>query len=86
MAERNSFIPHLRLQPAIKLLDFMRFRAKSDMAMRASGEMLSEASGFTAFATGVAQRVTPMLKELEPLSAADAAQWVKYWSALGMFQ
>jgi hypothetical protein len=48
------------------------------MAMRASGEMLSEASGFTAFATGVAQ--------LEPLSAADAAQWVKYWSALGMFQ
>jgi len=72
--------------PAIKLLDFMRFITRSDIAIRASGELSSEAGGFTSFATGVAQRVSPTVKELEPLSSADAAQWVDYWTAVGMFR
>ncbi|OAX35330.1 acetyl-CoA synthetase-like protein [Rhizopogon vinicolor AM-OR11-026] len=72
--------------PAIKLLDFMRFISRSDIAIRASGEMSLEAGGFTPFSTIVAQRVSPTVKELEPLSAADARLWVDYWSAVGMFQ
>ncbi|OAX31791.1 putative aminoadipate reductase [Rhizopogon vinicolor AM-OR11-026] len=72
--------------PAIKLLDFMRFMTRSDIAIRASGEMSLEAGGFTPFSTVVAQRVSPTVKDLEPLSSANAKQWVDYWSAVGMFQ
>lgn len=64
----------------------MRFIARSDVTTNASGEKTPQAGGFTAFATEVAQRISPTLKELEPLSAADAAQWVEYWSAVGMFE
>ncbi|KAG1835273.1 putative aminoadipate reductase [Suillus variegatus] len=72
--------------PAIKLLDFMRFMARSDIATRASGEMGSEAGGVASFATAVAERVSPTMKELKSLSSADAAQWVDYWVAMEMFQ
>ncbi|OAX30945.1 hypothetical protein K503DRAFT_870821 [Rhizopogon vinicolor AM-OR11-026] len=72
--------------PAIKLLDFMRFITRSDIAMRASWEMTLEAGSFTPFSTAVAQRVSPTVKDLEPLSSADAERWVEYWSAVGMFQ
>ncbi|KAG1905243.1 putative aminoadipate reductase [Suillus fuscotomentosus] len=72
--------------PAIKLLDFMRFMARSDIATRASGEMSSEAGGVASFATAVAERVSPTMKELKSLSSADAAQWVDYWVAMEMFQ
>jgi thioester reductase-like protein len=72
--------------PAIKLLNFMRFMARSDIAIRASGEMGSEAGGVASFATAVAERVSPTMKELRSLSSADAAQWVDYWAAMGMFQ
>ncbi|KAG2119415.1 putative aminoadipate reductase [Suillus clintonianus] len=71
--------------PAIKLLDFMRSITRSDITIRASGEM-SDVGGFTPFATDVAQRVSPTVKELEPLSSADAVQWVDYWAAVGMFE
>jgi len=86
MHGQNVFPHDLRLQPAIKLLDFMRFITGSDITIRASGEMRSEACGFTSFATDVAQRVSPTVKELEPLSSGDAAQWVNYWVAAGMFE
>ena len=76
----------LPLQPAIKLLDFMRFITRSDTALRASRDLSSEAAGFTPFATGVARRVSPTVNELEPLSSADAVQWVDYWETVGMFQ
>ncbi|KAG1853286.1 acetyl-CoA synthetase-like protein [Suillus tomentosus] len=72
--------------PAIKLLNFMCSMARSDIAIRASGEMGSEAGGMTLFATAVAERVSPTMKELKSLSSADAAQWVDYWEAMGMFQ
>ncbi|KAG1835812.1 putative aminoadipate reductase [Suillus subalutaceus] len=72
--------------PAIKLLNFMRFMARSDITIRVSGEMGSEAGGVASFATTVAERVSPTMKELESLSSADAAQWVDYWVAMGMFQ
>ncbi|KAG1779119.1 putative aminoadipate reductase [Suillus placidus] len=72
--------------PAIKLLNYMRSMARSDIAIRASGEMGSEAGGVTSFATAVAERVSPTMKELKSLSSADAAQWVDYWVAMGMFQ
>jgi len=55
------------------------------MTLRATGEMSSEAGGFTPFATNVAQRVSLTMKELEPLSPADASQWVDYWAEVGMF-
>jgi hypothetical protein len=48
--------------------------------------MLSEAGGFMPLSSLVAQRVSPTVKELEPLSSADAEQWVDYWSAAGMFE
>jgi hypothetical protein len=67
------------------LLDFVRFITQSDIVIRASGEISSEAGGFTPFSTVVAQRISPTMKELDPLSSADAAQWVDYWSAVGMF-
>ncbi|KAG2140138.1 putative aminoadipate reductase [Suillus clintonianus] len=81
MSEEN-----IKRIPAIKLLDFMRFMAQSDIVIRASGEMRSEAGGFTPFSTAIAERVSPTMQELEPLSSADAAQWVDYWAAMGMFQ
>jgi len=64
----------------------MRFMTRSDIAIRASGEMSLEAGGLTPFSTTVAQRVSPTVKELEPLSSVDARLWVDYWSAVGMFQ
>jgi thioester reductase-like protein/acyl-CoA synthetase (AMP-forming)/AMP-acid ligase II len=72
--------------PGIKLLDFMRAMAQSDSVIRASGEMGTEAGGLTLFATAVAERASPTMKELKPLSSADAALWVDYWAAMGMFQ
>ncbi|KAG2030448.1 hypothetical protein BDR03DRAFT_974588 [Suillus americanus] len=72
--------------PAIKLLDFMRAIARSDVAIRASGEMDTEAGGMNLFATAVAERASPTMKELKPLSSGDAAQWVDYWVEMGMFQ
>ncbi|KAG2068654.1 putative aminoadipate reductase [Suillus decipiens] len=76
----------IRRIPAIKLLNFIRSMARSDIAIRASGDMGSEAGGMASFATVVAERVSPMMKELKSLSSADAAQWVDYWVAMGMFQ
>jgi hypothetical protein len=64
----------------------MRFMTRSDIAIRASGEMSLEAGGLAPFSTVVAQRVSPTVKDLEPLSSADAEQWVDYWSVVGMFQ
>ena len=64
----------------------MRSTTRADVAARASREMSSEVGGFTPFATEVAQRVSPTMRDLEPLSAADAVQWVEYWEAVGMFQ
>ncbi|KAG1790286.1 putative aminoadipate reductase [Suillus plorans] len=72
--------------PAIKLLNFMRSMTQSDIAIRASGKIGSEAGGMTLFTTVVAERVSPTMKELKSLSSADAAQWVDYWEAMGMFQ
>ncbi|KAG2361461.1 putative aminoadipate reductase, partial [Suillus spraguei] len=42
--------------PAIKLLNFMRALTQADLAIRASGDMASEAAGMNSFATAVAQR------------------------------
>lgn len=64
----------------------MRSMSRSDIATRASGEMHIEVGGLTSFATDVAQRVSPTVKELEPLSSATATQWVDYWEAVGMFR
>ncbi|KAG1870691.1 putative aminoadipate reductase [Suillus subalutaceus] len=72
--------------PSIKLLDFMRAMGRSDVVIRASGEMNTEAGGLTLFATAVAERASPTMRELKPLSSADAAQWVDYWVDMGMFQ
>ncbi|KAG1762918.1 hypothetical protein EV702DRAFT_1248408 [Suillus placidus] len=86
IAGQNVFPSNLQLQPGIKLLNFMRSMARSDIAIRASGEMGSEAGGVTSFATAVAEHVSPTMKELKSLSSADATQWVDYWVAMGMFQ
>lgn len=48
--------------------------------------MGSEAGDVASFATTVAERVSPTMKELKSLSSADAAQWVDYWVAMEMFQ
>ncbi|KAG0702280.1 putative aminoadipate reductase [Suillus ampliporus] len=83
---KNASQENIKRIPAIKLLEFMRFITRSDIAIRASGDMHSEVALVTQFATGVAQRVSPTMKELEPLSPAYAVQWVAYWEAAGMFQ
>lgn len=77
---------NMKCIPAIKLLGFMRSMTRSNITIRASGEMPSEAGDFTPFATDVAQHVSPTVKELEPLSSADAVQWMDYWAAVGMFK
>lgn len=77
---------NIKRMPAIKLLDFMRFMIRSDITIRASGEMPSEAGDSTPFATDVAQQVSPTVEELKPLSSADAVQWMDYWAAAGMFK
>lgn len=74
------------MQPVIKLLCFMRSMTRSDITIRAPGEMPSEASDFSPFAMDVALHVSPTVKELEPLSSADATQWVDYWTAVGMLE
>jgi hypothetical protein len=86
VAGPNIFSSSFQLQPAIKLLDFMRAMARSDSAIRASGEMGTEAGGMNLFATAVAERVSPTMRELKSLSSVDAALWVDYWAATGMFQ
>ncbi|OAX38467.1 putative aminoadipate reductase [Rhizopogon vinicolor AM-OR11-026] len=85
-AAKDTSESNMKRLPAIKLLDFMRFIARSDKATRASGEMSPDAGSFAPFATGVAQRVSPTMRELESLSSVDAVQWVEYWAAAGMFQ
>jgi hypothetical protein len=70
----ERFLIWSSLQPAIKLIDFIRRIIQSDIGGT------PEAGGIP-FATGVAQRVSPTMKELEPLSATDATQWVNYWAA-----
>ncbi|KAG2076565.1 putative aminoadipate reductase [Suillus decipiens] len=72
--------------PAIKLLNFMRALTQADLAIRASGNMASEAVGMNSFATAIAQRASPTMKELKSLSSGDVAQWVDYWAEMGMFQ
>jgi hypothetical protein len=67
----------------------MHSMTRSDITIRAPGKMPSEAGDFTPFATDVAQHVSPTVKELEPLSSADAVQtvqWVDYWAVVGMFK
>ncbi|KAG2145394.1 male sterility protein-domain-containing protein [Suillus bovinus] len=76
----------LKRIPAIKLLNFLRFMARSDIAIRASGEMSCEAAGMISLTTAVAERISPTMKELKSLSSADAAQWVDYWTAMEIFQ
>ncbi|KAG1900203.1 putative aminoadipate reductase [Suillus fuscotomentosus] len=83
---KNASEANIKRVPAIKLLNFMRSMSRSDIATRASGEMHLEVGGLTSFATVVAQRVSPTVKELEPLSSATATQWVDYWEAVGMFR
>lgn len=58
--------------PAIKLLNFMCTMTRSDITIRGILRDASEAGGFTPFATDVVQCVSPTVKELEPLSSADA--------------
>lgn len=64
----------------------MHSMIRSDIMIKASGEMPSEAAGFTPFVADVAQCVSPMVKELDPLLSADAVQWVDHWAAAGMFK
>lgn len=85
LSAKDASEENIQRIPAIKLLNFMRSITRSDIAIRASGELRAEAGDFTPFATDVAQRVSPTVKELEPLSSADAVQWVDYWAAVGMF-
>ncbi|KAG2145295.1 putative aminoadipate reductase [Suillus bovinus] len=85
LSAKNLSEETMKRIPAIKLLNFMRSMAQSDIAIRASGEMGTEAGGMTLFATSVAERASPTMKELKELSSADAAQWVDYWMAMGMF-
>ncbi|KAJ8587737.1 NAD(P)-binding protein [Rhizopogon salebrosus TDB-379] len=59
--------------PAIKPIDYI-------YRMYGSGRKIN------AFATGVAQRISPTMRELDPLSSADAALWMDYWASVGMFQ
>ncbi|KAG1819054.1 uncharacterized protein BJ212DRAFT_1567944 [Suillus subaureus] len=86
LGAKNASEANIKRIPAIKLLDFMRLMSRSDIAIRASGEMYSEVGGFASFATDVAQCVSLTVKELEPLSSATAMQWVDYWEAVGMFR
>ncbi|KAG2145446.1 uncharacterized protein EDB93DRAFT_1251316 [Suillus bovinus] len=65
---------NIKLIPAIKLLNFTRSVIPSDITIRASSKIPSEAGGFTPFATDVAQHVSPTVKELAPLLSADTAQ------------
>jgi hypothetical protein len=71
--ERDVFPLDLSLQPAIKPIDYI-------YRMYGSGRKIN------AFATGVAQRISPTMRELDPLSSADAALWMDYWASVGMFQ
>ncbi|KAG2133352.1 putative aminoadipate reductase [Suillus clintonianus] len=86
LSAKNASEENIQRIPAIKLLDFMRVMSRSDIAIRASGDMRSEVGGITSFATGVAQRVSLTVKELEPLSSVAATQWVDYWDAVRMFR
>ncbi|KAF9228211.1 acetyl-CoA synthetase-like protein [Gyrodon lividus] len=81
----NMSEDNIRRLPAIKLLNFMRFLAQEDTAIRQWDRADAEAAGFTDFAMDVAQRVSKTMRELEPLSPSDAARWVDYWESIGMF-
>ena len=77
-------------QPAIKLVGFMHTLAQGDSAIRLQMGTLKasvdfEVAGPAGFATDVAQRVSETMRDLEPLSAADATRWVDYWESVGMF-
>ncbi|KAG1857908.1 hypothetical protein C8R48DRAFT_834945 [Suillus tomentosus] len=72
--------------PAIKLLNFMRSIARSDISTRASGKMGVEVAGMASCVTAVTERVSPTMKELKSLSSADVGQWVDCWVGVRMFQ
>jgi len=63
----------------------MRAVAQGDEAMRSLGGSDFEIAGSASFATDVAQRVSKTIRDLVPLSAVDAAQWVDYWASVEMF-
>ncbi|KAH7928011.1 putative aminoadipate reductase [Leucogyrophana mollusca] len=76
---------NIRRIPAIKLLAFMRVLAGADTSIRESGNKNAEAGGFTTFSTDKARAASLTMRELEPLSSAEAERWVQYWAEVGMF-
>ncbi|KAH7912704.1 acetyl-CoA synthetase-like protein [Hygrophoropsis aurantiaca] len=71
--------------PALKLIEYFRKLARSNIEIRASGLMNVEVGGLAAFATDKAQSISPSMRELSPISKGEAEKWVRYWIDSGGF-
>ncbi|EJD40563.1 acetyl-CoA synthetase-like protein [Auricularia subglabra TFB-10046 SS5] len=60
--------------PALRILGFWRGLGTSGLAGMSAMEDI---------ATGRAQEISPILRNMAPLSTADAAEWLSYWQRLG---
>ena len=68
------------LQPAVKLLDFFRAFANSDV-----GKKDDESWGLSSFDTTKTRTLSQTIRELGPIGYADAERWVGYWNKRGFF-
>ena len=70
-------------QPAVKLLEYFRSLARSELEARRAGATAIEAGGFPLCQTSTATEVSQTLASLPALSEQDARAWVKYWKKIG---
>ncbi|EJD40551.1 acetyl-CoA synthetase-like protein [Auricularia subglabra TFB-10046 SS5] len=61
--------------PALRLLEFWRSFGEGGLSGMSSMELI---------ATDQAEGVSPTLKDMAPLSAADAGKWLAYWKRAGV--
>ncbi|KAE9401310.1 putative aminoadipate reductase [Gymnopus androsaceus JB14] len=79
----NNATTDSQMIPAVKLVDFYRFQAKADDALRKSGESTMESTGLTSLSTKNVERLSQTMRTLKPLDAAIVDQWVRYWINAG---
>ncbi|KAJ3970201.1 acetyl-CoA synthetase-like protein [Lentinula raphanica] len=71
--------------PALKILSFLQHMAQGDeLVAKASRDPNAvEAAGLSTLDTTNAVRISPRMRELEPIGPADSELWIDYWMKKG---
>ncbi|KAF9019777.1 putative nonribosomal peptide synthetase [Rhodocollybia butyracea] len=70
--------------PALKILGFIQLLSHGDKTVEMSGDLLMEMGGIGSFSMEHALKISPRMRNLEPICLADVQMWVKYWIRNGM--